>query len=406
MSEVGRMEFFADRMSRFEPTASSVATAKARELVDRGRDVILLTQGEPDFPTPEHVKLAAINALENNKTYYTPTGGTAEMKEAISFKFKRDNNLAYNQDQIIAGNGGKQIIFSAMVTTIEEGDEAIIAAPYWVAYPDIVKFVGGIPKIIRCKEINKFKIQPDELEAAITPRTKWLFLNSPGNPSGNVYNDSELAGLGEVLLRHPQVRVLSDDIYEHIIFDGINFCTLASIVPDLYDRVLTVNGVSKAYSMTGWRLGYAGGPKDLIKQMTKLQNQNTGNPCSISQAAAVAALTGPQNYLKERALEFQTRRDFVVNKINDIGGLRCFAPDGAFYVFINCSGLIGRRQPTGKMTSTDKDVVLYLLENVGVAGVHGEAYGLSPYIRLSTAASIENLTEACNRIRSASQSLF
>jgi len=399
------MSFIAERMGRFEPTASSVATEKARELANQGRDVIALSQGQPDFPTPDNVKEAVIRAMERNETGYTPTAGTAAMKEAICFKFKRDNNLTYSDDQVMAGNGGKQIIFSAMVSTIEAGDEAIITAPYWVAYPDVVRFVKGVPVFVECAEEHNFKIQPDQLEAAITPRTKWLFLNSPNNPCGGVYCADELRALGEVLLRHPQVYVLTDDIYEHIIFDGIKFVTLAEVVPELYGRTLTVNGVSKAYSMTGWRLGFAGGPKHLIAAMTKLQNQNTGNPCSISQAAAIEALTGPQDYVPQRAAEFQARRDLVVELLNDAAGLTCTKPEGAFYVFPNCSGLIGRRPPDGDAIKTDKDVVMYLLNAVGVAAVHGAAYGLSPYIRLSTAASTEDLTEACRRIQTACQVL-
>ncbi len=393
-------------MDRFQPTASSVATAKARELSEQGKDIIVLSQGEPDFPTPENVKIAAIKAMTDNKTKYTPTGGTRELKQAISLKFERDNNLVYQENQILAGTGSKQIIFSAMVSTIEDGDEAIITAPYWVAYPDIVRFAGGIPKIISCREENKFKLQPSELENAISDRTKWLFLNSPGNPSGTLYTWDELSEIGKVLLEHPEVRILTDDIYEHIIFDGKKFETIANVVPELYDRVLSVNGVSKSHSMTGWRLGYAGGAIEIIDQMTKLQNQNTGNPCSISQAASIEALIGPQDYIVERALEFQNRRDFVVKMINNTPGLSCSLPDGAFYVFVNCSSLIGRNTPSGGIIETDKALNLYLLESAGVAGVHGEAYGLSPYIRLSTAASMDQLEEACSRIHTACQVLF
>ena len=283
------MKLIAKRMDRFEPTASSVATARARELAATGRDVIRLSQGEPDFPTPDHVKKAVIEAMDRDETKYTPTGGTAEMKAAIIAKFKRENNLDYSPTEVLAGTGGKQMIFSAMVATIEEGDEAIVAAPYWVAYPDIVKFVKGVPVAVDCAEENDFKLQPEDLEQAITPRTKWLFLNSPNNPCGSIYTREDLLAIGDVLLRHPQVYVLSDDIYEHIIFDGRKFETLANVVPALKERVLTVNGASKAYAMTGWRLGYAGGPEELIASMTKLQNQNTGNPSSVSQAAAIAA---------------------------------------------------------------------------------------------------------------------
>jgi len=400
------MKLIAERMSRFEPTASSVATARARELAATGRDVIRLSQGEPDFPTPDHVKQAAIEAMDRDETKYTPTGGTAELKAAIIHKFKRDNNLEYTPAEVIAGTGGKQMIFSAMVSTIEEGDEAIVTAPYWVAYPDIVKFVQGVPIAVACTEENGFKLRADDLDAAITPRTKWLFLNSPNNPCGSIYTRDDLLALGEVLLKHPQVHILSDDIYEHILFDGHKFETLANVVPELKDRVLTINGASKAYSMTGWRLGFAGGPKELIQNMTKLQNQNTGNPCSISQAAAIAALMGPQDYVAERSAEFQLRRDMVVDMINDAAGLSCLKPEGAFYVYPNCSGLIGRRTQDGKTIETDEDVVMYLLHHSGVAAVHGAAYGLSPYFRISTAASMEELKEACARIQSACQALF
>lgn len=400
------MKLIAERMSRFEPTASSVATARARELAATGRDVIRLSQGEPDFATPDHVKQAAFDAMQRNETKYTPTGGTVEMKDAIIAKFKRDNNLDYTRDQVMAANGGKQIIFSAMVSTVEAGEEAIVTAPYWVAYPDIVKFVEGVPVEIECAEENGFKLQADDLEKAITPRTKWLFLNSPNNPCGSIYTRKDLQELGEVLLRHPQVYVLSDDIYEHIIFDGHKFETLADVVPELKDRVLTVNGASKAYSMTGWRLGFAGGPEELIRNMTKLQNQNTGNPSSISQAAAIAALNGPQDFVPERTAEFQRRRDMVVKMINEAAGLSCSTPEGAFYVYANCSGLIGRRTQDGKVIATDEDVVMYLLHHSGVAAVHGAAYGLSPYFRISTAASMDELREACARIQSACQALF
>lgn len=400
------MKLIAERMSRFEPTASSVATARARELAATGRDVIRLSQGEPDFATPDHVKQAAIDAMDRNETKYTPTGGTAEMKAAIIHKFKRDNNLDYTLGEVIAGTGGKQMIFSAMVSTIEEGDEAIVTAPYWVAYPDIVKFVKGVPVAIECAEENGFKLRAEDLDAAITPRTKWLFLNSPNNPCGSIYTRDDLLALGEVLLKHPHVHVLSDDIYEHILFDGHRFETLANVVPELKNRVLTINGASKAYSMTGWRLGFAGGPEELIRNMSKLQNQNTGNPSSISQAAAIAALMGPQDYVAERSAEFQLRRDVVVDMINDAAGLTCLKPEGAFYVYPNCSGLIGRRTQDGKTIKTDEDVVMYLLHHSGIAAVHGAAYGLSPYFRISTAASMDELKEACARIQSACQALF
>jgi len=399
------MPFIAARMDRFQPTASSVATQRARELAAEGRDIIRLAQGEPDFPTPENVKRAAVRAMERNETGYTPTAGTVAMKEAIAEKFRRDNGLDYSPEQIIAGTGGKQVIFSAIVATVEPGEEVIIPAPYFVAYPDVVSFARGVPVVVECAEEHGFKLQPDELEAAITERTKWLILNSPNNPSGSAYTESELAALAIVLLDHTQVHVMTDDIYEHILFDGRPFHTMAAVEPALFDRTLTVNGVSKAYSMTGWRLGFAGGPAELIRSMTKLQNQNTGNPCSITQAAAIEALTGPQSIVGERTAEFQQRRDVVVELLNEAAGLTCRSPEGAFYVYPNCSALIGRRTPSGKAMENDKDVVVYLMEDGGVAGVHGEAFGLSPYFRLSTAAGMEELKEACVRVQAACQVL-
>jgi len=399
------MPLIAARMGRFQPTASSVATQRARELAAEGRDIIRLAQGEPDFPTPENVKQAAIHAMERGETGYTPTGGTVAMKEAIAEKFRRDNGLDYGPEQIIAGTGGKQVIFSAIVATVEPGEEVIIPAPYFVAYPDVVKFARGVPVIVECAEAHGFKLQPDELREAITERTKWLILNSPNNPSGSAYTESELAALAAVLLDHPQVHVMTDDIYEHILFDGRPFHTMAAVEPALYERTLTVNGVSKAYSMTGWRLGFAGGPAELIRNMTKLQNQNTGNPCSITQAAAIEALTGPQSIVGERTAEFQQRRDVVVELLNQASGLTCRSPEGAFYVYPNCAALIGRRTPSGKVVESDKDVVVYLMEEGGVAGVHGEAFGLSPYFRLSTAAGMEELKEACVRVQAACQAL-
>ena len=399
------MSLIAARMGRIKPSPSSMASRRARELKAAGRDIIALTAGEPDFETPDHVKQAVVEAMARGETRYTAVDGTAELKQAIAAKFKRDNGLDYAPEQIIAASGGKQIIFNALLATLDPGDEVIIPAPFWVSYPDMTLLAEGVPVLLPTSAEAGFKLTPGQLEAAITDRTKWLILNSPCNPSGATYDAAELKALADVLERHPQVHVLTDDIYEHILYDGATFATPAAVAPSLYDRTLTMNGVSKAYAMTGWRIGYAGGPAELIKNMATLQSQSTSGPSSISQAAAVAALNGPQEIVAERTAAFKERRDAVAEMLNDAAGLTCRVPEGAFYMYPDCGGLIGRRTPDGKVIQSDQDVVLYLLDSVGVAVVQGEAYGLSPYFRLSFAASMDELTEACKRIRSAIQAL-
>ena len=399
------MALLSAAINRIQPSPTLAVTSKAAELKRQGKDIIGLGAGEPDFDTPDFVKEAAIEAIRAGKTKYTPVDGTPDLKAAIQAKFKRDNQLDYGLDQISVNVGGKHTIFNALVATVDPGDEVIVPAPYWVSYPDIVQFCGGKPVIVRCPIEAGFKLKPEQLEAAITPATKWLILNSPSNPTGAAYTVEELQALGEVLLRHPQVWVLADDMYEHIVYDDFRFGSLAEVVPGLYERTLTVNGASKAYAMTGWRIGFAGGPKQLIKAIAKIQSQSTSNPCSIAQAATVAALTGPQGFLKERAAAFQVRRDLVVSMLNQVNGLSCPMPEGAFYVYPDCSGLLGRKTPDGKTLSNDEEVSAYLLESVGVAVVHGAAFGLSPAFRISYATSNEVLTEACNRIARACAAL-
>ncbi|MBT6095661.1 MAG: pyridoxal phosphate-dependent aminotransferase [Rhodospirillaceae bacterium] len=399
------MAHAAERTTRIEPSASSVATQRARELKAAGHDIIVMTQGQPDFDTPDHVIEAAISAMKKGETRYTPVMGTQDMRDAIREKFKRDNNLDYADNQVMVSAGGKQIVYNALMSTVDPGDEVIVTAPYWVSYPEMTQFAEGVPVVIECGDNSNFKLTPEQLAAAITPKTRWLVLNSPNNPSGAVYSADELRALAEVLKPHERVMVLSDDIYEHIIFDGRTYATMAEVAPFMFERTLTLNGVSKAYAMTGWRIGIAGGPADLIKTMSKLQNQSTGNACSVSQAAAVAAFTGPQDLVHERTAAFQARRDRVVEMLNEAEGLTCRTPEGAFYAYPNCAGLLGRKTPDGKVIHTDRDFVLYLMEHVGVATVHGEAYGLSPHIRLSTAAAMDELEEACRRIQIACQTL-
>lgn len=395
----------ADRLTRIEPSASSVASQMARTMKAEGRDVIALSAGEPDFPTPEHVIEAAFAAAKRGETRYTNAAGTPELKKAVIEKFKRENGLTYSMDEVMVGSGGKQLIFDALVATVDVGDEVIIPAPYWISYVDHTKFAGGTPVIVPCSAAAGFKLSPAALEAAITPRTRWLILNSPSNPSGAVYTADELKGLAEVLLRHPDVAIFSDDIYEHILFDGAKFATIAAVEPRLFDRTVTMNGASKVYSMTGWRIGYCGGPAPLLKEMAKLQQQITGSNSSLSQAAALAALTGPQDFVAERTKKFEERRDLVVSMINQVTGLQCAVPKGAFYVFPSCAALIGKRTPDGKVIETDKDLVMYFLESEGVAVVHGAAYGLSPFFRISFAASEDDLRQACERIQRACAAL-
>jgi aspartate aminotransferase len=394
----------AGRMSRFEESPSARASQIARALQAQGRDVLAMTTGEPDFPTPEHVKQAAIEAMKREQTKYTNTDGTPELKRAVAAKFKRENGLDYGIEQIIVGAGAKQAIFNALMATLEAGDEVIIPTPYYVSYFDMVRLAGGEPKPAPASA-EGFRLLPAALESTITERTRWLILNSPGNPGGAVYSRAELNALAAVLARHPHVAVLSDDIYEHILFDGREFCTIAQAAPELYERTLTVNGVSKAYAMTGWRIGYAGGPKHLIQAMTKVQSQCTHAACSISQAAAIAALNGPQEIVRERSQQFQRRRDFVVEALNKAPGIQVSVPEGAFYVFPSCAGVIGKRTPDGKTIADDRDFAHYLLETEGVAVMHGSAYGAPAHLRISIASSVEVLGEACTRIQRACEVL-
>jgi len=399
------MSIIAARLSRIKPSPSSMASQRARELRAAGRDIIGLTSGEPDFDTPPNVCDAVVRAMAASKTKYTDVGGTPELKAAIIAKFRRDNALAYAPNEVIVGSGGKQIIFNALMCTLEPGDEVIVPAPYWVSYPDIALLAEGWPVVVTCRPEDGFKLRPEALEQAITPRTRWLVLNAPNNPSGATYTHDELRALAGVLMRHPNVWIMTDDIYEHIRYDGRRFFTIAQVEPALKERTLTVNGVSKAYAMTGWRLGYGGAPAELVQAMTKLQSQSTSNACSISQAAAQEALNGPQGFVAERARIFQTRRENVVAAVNRIPGLRCHAPEGAFYVYASCAGIIGKTTPEGRVLGSDADFVIYLLESQNLALLQGEAYGLSPFVRISFAATMEMLEEGCRRLRLACEAL-
>lgn len=400
------MSSLSQALGRIQPSATLAMSGRVTELRAQGIDIIGLSAGEPDFDTPDFVKDAAIKAIRDGDTKYTVVDGTAALKEAIVKKFKRDNDLDYASAQITVNSGGKHTLFNALVASVDVGDEVIIPAPYWVSYPDIVAFAGGIPVIVEGGADQGYKITSAQLDAAITPKTKWVMLNSPSNPSGAAYSADELKALGEVLLKHEHVLVMTDDMYEHIWYANTPFATIAQVCPDLYDRTLTVNGCSKAYSMTGWRIGYAGGPEWLIKGMRKLQSQSTSNPCSISQAAAVAALTGPQDFLKDRNKAFEKRRDLVVAMLNDAPGLHCPVPDGAFYVYPDCSELMGKVTPKGKTITTDEELIGYFLDEAKVAAVHGGAFGLSPAFRVSYATSEEVLIEACTRIQKACADLF
>ena len=393
------MGFIADALERVQPSQTIAVTTKARELKAAGHDVIGLGAGEPDFDTPDNIKEAAIQAIRDGKTKYTNVDGIPELKQAIANKYQRENGLTYKPSQIMVAPGGKKVIFNAMMATLNPGDEVIIPAPYWVSYPDIVLLVGGKPVIAETTIEDKFKLRAEALEAAITPQTKWLIFNHPSNPTGAAYSRDELKALTDVLARHPHVWVLSDDMYEHLVYDDYQFVTPAQIEPSLYDRTLTMNGVSKAYAMTGWRIGYVAGPEALIKAMTKLQSQTTSNPASISQWASVEALNGPQDFLKERAEVFKQRRDLVVSMLNQAPGIECPTPEGAFYVYPSCKGCIGKTSAGGKRIETDEDFVTALLEENGVAVVHGSAFGLSPFFRISYATSTEALTESCQRIQ-------
>jgi len=380
-------------------------TGRVNELKAQGIDIIGLSAGEPDFDTPDFVKEAAIKAIRDGETNYTTVDGTAELKAAIAAKFLRDNELTYVPSQISVNSGGKHTLFNALVATLDAGDEVIIPAPYWVSYPDMVNFAGGTPVIIQAGADQNYKITPEQLTAAITPKTKWLILNSPSNPTGAAYSREELKALGDALLPHQQVMIMTDDMYEHIWYAGTPFTTIAQVCPDLFDRTLTVNGCSKAYAMTGWRIGYAGGPDWLIGAMRKLQSQSTSNPSSISQAAAVAALNGPQDFLIERNAAFLARRDLVVSMLNDTPGLNCPTPEGAFYVYPDASELMGTRTPKGATINSDEDLINYFLDEARVAAVHGAAFGLSPAFRVSYATSEEILREACTRIQQACAAL-
>jgi aspartate aminotransferase len=391
------MSIVSNSLKRIKPSPTLAVSQKARELKAAGKDIISLGAGEPDFDTPDNIKQAAIKAINDGDTKYTAVDGTPVLKDAIIKKFKRENNLDYSADQITVGAGGKHVIYNAMVATLNEGDEVVIPAPYWVSYPDIVLLAGGTPIILECDENQGFKINPLELEKIITKKTKWIILNSPSNPTGACYSEDDIREIAKVLIKYPHVYILSDDIYEHVAYEGFEFFTIAQVA-ELKERVLTMNGVSKAYSMTGWRIGYAAGPKEIIKAIAKIQSQSTTNPSSISQAAAVEALNGTQDFIKERAASFQKRRDFVVKALNEIDGIECLNPNGAFYVFPSCKNLIGKKDSNGNELKTDTDFVQSLLENNGVAVVQGSAFGLAGFFRISYATSMENLKKALEKI--------
>jgi aspartate aminotransferase len=392
------MTFLSATLSRVKPSPTVAVTGKAAELRAAGRPIISLGAGEPDFDTPRHIKDAAIAAMEAGHTKYTTVDGIAELKQAICDKFRRDNGLAYDPSQVSVSSGGKQVLYNALMATVNPGDEVIISAPYWVSYPDMVRLAGGEPVIVPAGAEAAFRITPDQLEAAITPRTKWLIFNSPSNPTGAGYTYDQLKALTDVLMRHPHVWVMTDDMYEHLVYDGFRFATPAQVEPGLMERTLTVNGVSKAYCMTGWRIGYAAGPAPLIAAMRKIQSQSTSNPCSISQWAAVAALNGPHDFIAENNAAFMRRRDMVVDRLNAIDGIDCAVPEGAFYVYPSIAGLIGKTSAGGRIIATDEDFVTALLEEADVAVVFGAAFGLAPHFRISYAASDADLTAACDRI--------
>ena len=392
-------------LGRIAPSATLAMSGRVIDLKSQGIDVIGLSAGEPDFDTPDFVKDAAIQAIRDGMTKYTAVDGIAPLKQAIIAKFKRDNAIDYAPKQITVNSGGKHTLFNALVATIDVGDEVIIPAPYWVSYPDIVQFAGGTPVIVMATAAQNYKMTPEQLDAAITPKTRWLILNSPSNPTGAAYDAEELKALGEVLLKHSHVMLLSDDMYEHIWYAPKPFATMLQVCPDLYDRTLTMNGASKSYAMTGWRIGYAGGPAWLIKAMADLQSQSTSNPCSISQYAVLAALNGPQDFLRERNVAFRERRDLVVAMLNDAPGLSCPTPEGAFYVYPDATGVMGKKTPQGKIIQTDADLIDYFLDEYRVAAVHGGAFGLSPGFRISYATSADILKEACLRIQTACAAL-
>ncbi len=386
-------------LRRIAPSATIAISAKARALKAAGRDIIALSAGEPDFDTPDNIKEAGIAAIRAGKTKYTDPDGMPELKAAICAKFKRENGLDYKPSQVHIAPGGKPVIYNALVATLDPGDEVIIPAPYWVSYPDMVLLAGGTPVPVETTAASGFKLTPEALEKVITPKSKWLIINSPSNPSGGAYTRAELQAIADVLLKHPQVWVLTDDMYEHLVFDDFEFTTIAQVEPKLYDRTLTMNGVSKAYAMTGWRIGYAAGPEPLIKAMAKMISQTTSNPSSISQWAALEALNGTQDFIKPNAKLFQQRRDLVVSMLNQANGIHCPTPEGAFYVYPSCAGLIGKTAPSGKVIESDEDFAVELLETEGVAVVHGAAFGLSPFFRISYATSNDVLEDACARIQ-------
>ena len=398
-------DILSQRLKKIQPSLTVSINVKANALRAEGRDVLVLAAGEPDFDTPQNICQAAIKAMNEGQTRYVPGKGTPALQQAIVAKFKRDNNLSYNLDEIMVGVGGKHIIYNAMMATLNPGDEVIIPAPFWVSYPDIVMLAEGKPIIVKCDASQDFKITPEQLENNITNKTKWLMLNSPSNPTGAVYSFNELKALSEVLLKYPNVLVLTDDIYEKIIYDDGVFFTIASVEPKMKERTLTLNGVSKAYCMTGWRLGYCGGPREIIAGMNKIQSQSTTSTSSISMAAAVEALTGDQEFINLHNIQFKKRRDMVVENLNQIDGINCSIPPGAFYVYPSCEGVIGKKTSAGNTINTDKDFMNFLLESEGMAGVHGEAFGLSPYFRLSYATDEKTLADACNRIERACNNL-
>lgn len=399
------MTFIADRLKKIKPSMTVGINIKANALRAEGKDVLVLAAGEPDFDTPINIRKAASKAMDDGQTRYVPGKGTPALQKAIQSKFLKDNNLHYDLDEIIVGVGGKHIIYNAMMATINPNDEVIIPAPFWVSYPDIVLLAEGKPIIVQCPESQNFKITADQLEKNITDKTKWLMLNSPSNPTGSLYSREELKELAEVLLKYPKVLIMSDDIYEKVIYDNLKFSTIASVEHKLKDRCLTLNGVSKAYCMTGWRLGYCGASKEIIAAMNKIQSQSTTSTSSISMAAAVEALNGPQDFITNHNEAFVRRRNLVVNLLNSIDGLSCLTPQGAFYVYPSCEGVLGKETPEMKKISNDEDFMTYLLESEGIAGVHGAAFGLSPYFRLSYATSDEILKDACARIKRACEKL-
>ncbi|MGI9522694.1 MAG: pyridoxal phosphate-dependent aminotransferase [Hyphomicrobiaceae bacterium] len=393
------MSFISEALDRMKPSATIALTQLARDLKSQGKDVISLALGEPDFDTPDHIKDAAIDAIRRGETNYPPVAGILPLREAICEKFKRDNDLDYNPNQVIVGTGGKQVIYNALLATVNPGDEVICVAPFWVSYPEIVALCGGTPVMVHAQEENGFKLQADQLERAITSRTKWLILNSPSNPTGAAYTRDELSAITDVLMRNPHVWLMSDDIYEHLTYGDYEFVTAAQIEPGLFERTLTINGLSKAYAMTGWRIGYGAGPTQLIKAMDTLQGQQTSGTCTIAQWAGVQALNGPQDHLRVFRATFEERRDLVVSMLNQARGMKCALPEGAFYVYPSFAELIGRTAPSGKKIETDEDFVLELLNCEGVAGVHGSAFGLGPHMRVSYATSTELLRDACERIQ-------